>query len=154
MPNSLLEISKVSFREEFSSQIYNSYDVGSKQNGLLVIYRIYLKSFMIFSGLYMCCFGFTKLLGTQTSSKFSAPVVPTWSACMRAWTRGLATSRPTSTWRVPHGLVGSVPARGKQSPSSTALSLSLNFLVLFSSTHVPPLWCLAVDHKRCRPDGP
>jgi hypothetical protein len=43
----------------------------SKQNGLLVIYRIYLKSFMIFSGLYMCCFGFTKLLGTQTSSKFS-----------------------------------------------------------------------------------
>jgi hypothetical protein len=123
MPNSLLEISKVSFREEFSSQIYNSYDVGSKQNGLLVIYRIYLKSFMIFSGLYMCCFGFTKLLGTQTSSKFSAPVVPTWSACMRAWTRGLATSRPTSTWRVPHGLVGSVPARGKQSPSSTALSL-------------------------------
>jgi hypothetical protein len=34
MPNSLLKISKVTFREEFSSQICNSYDVRSKQNGL------------------------------------------------------------------------------------------------------------------------
>jgi hypothetical protein len=64
MPNNLLKISKVSFREEFSFQIYNRYDVRSKQNGLLMIYRIYLKSFMIFSDLYMCCFGFTKLLRT------------------------------------------------------------------------------------------
>jgi hypothetical protein len=51
MPNSLLEISKVSFREEFSSQIYNSYDARSKQNGLLMIYRIYLKRFTIFNDL-------------------------------------------------------------------------------------------------------
>jgi hypothetical protein len=51
MPNILLEISKVSFREEFSSQIYNSYDAKSKQNGLLLIYRIYLKSFTIFNDL-------------------------------------------------------------------------------------------------------
>jgi hypothetical protein len=51
MPNSLLEISKISFREEFSSQIYNSYDVRSKQNGLLMIYKIYLKIFTIFNDL-------------------------------------------------------------------------------------------------------
>jgi hypothetical protein len=51
MPNSLVEISKISFREEFSSQIDNSYDARSKQNGLPMIYRIYLKSFTIFNDL-------------------------------------------------------------------------------------------------------
>jgi hypothetical protein len=51
MPNSLLEISKISFGEEFSYQIYNSYDARSKQNGLLMIYRIYLQSFTIFNDL-------------------------------------------------------------------------------------------------------
>jgi hypothetical protein len=51
MPNSLPEFAKVSFREVFSFEICNSYDVSSKQNGLFKIYRIYLKSFMIFSDL-------------------------------------------------------------------------------------------------------
>jgi hypothetical protein len=116
MPNSLLEISKVSFWEEFLSQIYNSYDVRSKQNGLLMIYRIYLKSFMILSDLYMCCFGFTKFLGTQTSNKLSAGCHAYVSACMRARTRSLATSRPTSTWRVPHGRCRFRPCEGKTEP--------------------------------------
>jgi hypothetical protein len=96
----------------------------SKQNGLLVIYRIYLKSFMIFSGLYMCCFGFTRLLGTQTSSKFLV-------TC-RAYVVGLHAhmdKRPGDV--APHVCLAGPArtrrfrpcARGKQSPSSTALSL-------------------------------
>jgi hypothetical protein len=153
MPNSLLEISKVSFREEFSSQIYNSYDVRSKQNGLLVIYRIYVKSFMIFSDLYMCCFGITKLLGTQTSSKFSATCcayVVRLHACTDTWPSNvaphicLAGSAQTRQFR---------PFKGKTEPLLYR-SLSLYFLVPFSSMHVSPLWCLAVGHKRCQPDGP
>jgi hypothetical protein len=151
MPNGLLKISKVSFREEFSSQIYNSYDARSKQSGLLMIYRIYLKSFMIFSDLYMCCFAFTKLLGTHTSNNYRLAAVP---ACPPACAHGHA-----AWWRCAPRLrggsrmdtVGSVPARGKQSPLLYC-SLSLYFLILFSSTHVPPLQFLAVDHKRCRPD--
>jgi hypothetical protein len=51
MQNSLPEFAKVSFREEFSFEICNSYDVSPKQNGLFKIYRIYLKSFMLFSDL-------------------------------------------------------------------------------------------------------
>jgi hypothetical protein len=35
--------------QRISSQIYNNYDARSKQNGLLMIYRIYLKSFTIFN---------------------------------------------------------------------------------------------------------
>jgi hypothetical protein len=127
----------------------------SKQNGLLVIYRIYLKSFMIFSGLYMCCFGFTKLLGTQTSSKFLV-------TC-RAYVVGLHAHMDTRPGDVaPHVCLAGPArtrqfrpyARGKQSPSSTALSLSLKFLILFSSSHVLPLRCLAAGHKRCRPGCP
>jgi hypothetical protein len=51
MLNSLLKISKVSFREEFQFEICNTYDIRSQQNGLLMIYEIYLKSFMIFNDL-------------------------------------------------------------------------------------------------------
>jgi hypothetical protein len=51
MPNRLIEFAKVSFREEFSFEICNNYDVSSKQNGLFKIYRIYLKSFIFFSDL-------------------------------------------------------------------------------------------------------
>jgi hypothetical protein len=129
MSNTLLEISKVSFREEFSSQIYNSYDVRSKQNGLLIICRIYLKSFMIFSDLYMfymCCFDFTKLLGTQTCSQFSDSYRAYVSTCMRARTRAWRRCTP----RLPSGsrtyAVGSVHARGKQSPSSTTVSPTIS----------------------------
>jgi hypothetical protein len=60
MPNSLLEKLKISSREDFSFKICNGYDARSKQNGLIMIYRIYLKSFMIFNHLQMCCFDFTK----------------------------------------------------------------------------------------------
>jgi hypothetical protein len=42
---------KISFREDFSFKICNGNDARSKQNGLIMIYRIYLKSFMIFSSL-------------------------------------------------------------------------------------------------------
>jgi hypothetical protein len=49
MPNSLLKISKVWFREEFHFEICNSYDARPKQNGLLMIYGIYVKSIMIFN---------------------------------------------------------------------------------------------------------
>jgi hypothetical protein len=42
---------KISFREDFSFKICNGYDARSKQNGLIMIYRIYLKSFMIFNHL-------------------------------------------------------------------------------------------------------
>jgi hypothetical protein len=105
----------------------------SKQNGLLVIYRIYLKSFMIFSGLYMCCFGFTKLLGTQTSSKFLV-------TC-RAYVVGLHAHMDTRPGDVaPHVCLAGPArtrqfrpyARGKQSPSSTALSLSPSNSSFFS----------------------
>jgi hypothetical protein len=51
MPNTLPEFAKVSSREEFSFEICNSIDVSSKKNGLFKIYRIYLKSFMLFSDL-------------------------------------------------------------------------------------------------------
>jgi hypothetical protein len=51
MPNSLPEFAKVCFREEFPFEICNGYDVSSKKNGLFKIYRIYLKSFMLFSDL-------------------------------------------------------------------------------------------------------
>jgi hypothetical protein len=47
----LTRISKVSFREDFSFKNCNGYDARSKENGLIMIYRIYLKSFMIFSNL-------------------------------------------------------------------------------------------------------
>jgi hypothetical protein len=49
MPNRLPKFAEVSFWEEFSFEICNSYDVRSKQNELFKIYRIYLKSFMLFS---------------------------------------------------------------------------------------------------------
>jgi hypothetical protein len=42
---------KISFREDFLFKICNGYDARSKQNGLIMIYRIYLKSFMIFNHL-------------------------------------------------------------------------------------------------------
>jgi hypothetical protein len=108
---------------------------------------------MIFNGLYMCCFGFTKLLGTQTSSKFSA-------TC-HAYVVGLHARMDTRPGDVaPHVcLAGPArtcrfrPCEGKTEPLLYC-SLSLNFLVLFSSTHVPPLQRLDVVHKRCRPDGP
>jgi hypothetical protein len=51
MPNNLPEFAKISFREEFSFQICNSYDVSSKQNGLFKIHRIYLKNLIFFSDL-------------------------------------------------------------------------------------------------------
>jgi hypothetical protein len=71
---------------------------------------------MILSDLYMCCFGFTKLLGTPASNKLSAGCRAYVSACMRTRTRGLATSRPTSTWRAPHGRCRFRPCKGKTEP--------------------------------------
>jgi hypothetical protein len=51
MSNSLPEISKVSFWEEFSFQFYNSYDSNFKQNGFSLMHFIFEKDFIIFGGL-------------------------------------------------------------------------------------------------------
>jgi hypothetical protein len=51
MSNSLPEISKVSFWEEFSFQFYNSHDSDFKQNGLPMISFINTNFCGIFGGL-------------------------------------------------------------------------------------------------------
>jgi hypothetical protein len=51
MSNSLPEISKVSFWEEFSFQFYNSYVSNFKQNGFPMIYSINTNFNGIFGGL-------------------------------------------------------------------------------------------------------
>jgi hypothetical protein len=51
MSNSLPEISKISFWEEFSFQFYNSYDSNFKQNRFSSMHFIFVKDFIIFGGL-------------------------------------------------------------------------------------------------------
>jgi hypothetical protein len=132
MPNNLLEKLKISFREDFSFKICNDYDARSKQNGLIMIYKIYLKSFMIFNHLEMCCFGFTKISNIHMSS-LSKCCGPRQTSSQNCWTPQTCLPSPAiplpcpprapSRGPLPRGsrtdrAVHSVPAKPAEPPSS------------------------------------